>query len=84
MNNEYTFGVCICNNIDSVNPNVEMLYNTIDYTDACRYYFDIVKLINFNSLIKYNDYYVIFIRKDGTIEQWEKLIQKTKVKLVKL
>lgn len=84
MSDRYTFGVCICGNIDSNNPNVEMLYNTVDYVDACRYYLNLINLENIDQIGKYDSYYVVWIRKDGFIEQWDKLIQSLKVKVVKL
>lgn len=82
--NGYRFGVCFCN-LDFTDE-VENLEIFESYENAFKRYYEILSVLCFKENPRWipNDLWIIWIRQNNKIEQWEQLIWNTKCKTIEL
>ena len=82
--NGYRFGVCFCD-LDFTNK-VENLEIFGSYKNAFKRYYEILSVLCFKENPRWipNDLWIVWIRQDNKIEQWEQLIWNTKCKIIEL
>lgn len=81
--NGYRFGVCFCD-LDFTDK-VENLEIFESYENAFKRYYEVLSVcFKENSRWIPDDLWIVWIRKDNKIEQWEQLIWNTKCKTIEL